>query len=188
MARKGGWLGRRQRNTTAMESVPDGIATKCEKCSSILFAREFERNLKVCNKCGRHHRLNVRERLDMTVDPDSFEEFDAHLSSRDPLGFPEYLEKQRRAEAGSGLSDAIVTGVGRIEGQQAVMGVAEFAFMGGSMGSVVGEKIARAVERGYRRGRLPRGNLLRFRRRPDAGGAAGADADGQDLRRRGAAQ
>src|SRR5205085_10827417 len=110
--------------------------------------REFERNLKVCNKCGHHHRLNVRERLDITVDPDTFEEMDANLSSRDPLKFPEYEEKQKRAASGSGLADAIVTGIGRIEGQPAVIGVAEFAYMGGSMGSVVGEKIARAVERG----------------------------------------
>src|SRR5205807_2096339 len=83
MARKG-WFGRR-RSGGGMEDVPEGIATKCDKCSAILFAREFERNLKVCNKCGHHHRLNVRERLDITVDPDTFEEMDAHLSSRDPL-------------------------------------------------------------------------------------------------------
>src|SRR2546429_9780439 len=135
MARKGGWFGRRQKTTGGMESVPEGVATKCDKCGAILFAREFERNLKVCNKCGYHHRLNVRERLDVTVDPDSWEEMDAHLDSRDPLGFPEYPEKLQRARSGAGMSDAIVTGVGRIEGLPAVLGIAEFGFMGGSMGS-----------------------------------------------------
>jgi acetyl-CoA carboxylase carboxyl transferase subunit beta len=147
MARKGGWFGRRQKNTGAMESVPEGVATKCEKCDAILFARELERNLKVCNKCGYHHRLSVRERLEMTVDEDTFEEMDIHLESRDPLKFPEYPAKLEKSRAATGISDAIVTGVGKIEEHAAVIGVAEFAFVGGSMGSVVGEKIARAVER-----------------------------------------
>src|SRR2546425_11114560 len=114
MARKGGWFGRRQKKSGAMESVPEGVATKCEKCDAILFAREFERNLKVCNKCGYHHRLNVMERLEMTVDPETFEEMDSHLVSGDPLHFPDYPEKLERSRVATGISDAIVTGVGKI--------------------------------------------------------------------------
>jgi acetyl-CoA carboxylase carboxyl transferase subunit beta len=131
-----------------MESVPEGIATKCAACGQILFARDFERNLKVCTRCGHHHRLNARERLALTVDPDTFVETDANLTSADPLGFPEYLEKQQRARAKTGLNEAVVTGYAAIEGHRLVIAVADFGFMGGSMGSVVGEKVARAMERG----------------------------------------
>ncbi len=147
MARSG-WFGRRGRAPDTMESVPEGIATKCAACGQILFARDFERNLKVCTRCGHHHRLNARERLALTVDPDTFVETDANLTSADPLGFPEYLEKQQRARANTGLNEAVVTGYAAIEGHRLVIAVADFGFMGGSMGSVVGEKVARAMERG----------------------------------------
>jgi acetyl-CoA carboxylase carboxyl transferase subunit beta len=105
-----------------------------------------ERNLKVCPKCGHHHRLNARERLAQLLDEGSFEELDARLSSRDPLCFPEYAEKIARARAATGLVDAILTGTGAIGGNPLVIAAADFGFMGGSMGSVVGERIARAVE------------------------------------------
>src|SRR5437867_1180648 len=147
MARGGGWFGRRKANVSAMESVPEGIATKCEKCGAILFARDFERFLKVCSKCGFHHRMNVAERLGITVDDGSFVEMDAGLRSKDPLNFPEYKEKLKRAKMAAGREDAIITGTATIEGNPAVIGVAAFAFVGGSMGSVVGEKIVRAIEK-----------------------------------------
>jgi acetyl-CoA carboxylase carboxyl transferase subunit beta len=143
---QGGWFRRRARHERMMESVPEGIATKCEKCSEILFARDFERNLKVCNKCGHHHKLNARERLAITVDEDSFVPLNEHLRSRDPLGFPDYPEKLERARAKTGLTGAAATGVATIEGRPCVIGVADFAFMGGSMGAVVGERVARAME------------------------------------------
>ena len=130
------------------ESVPEGFATKCEKCAAILFARDFERSFKVCSKCGFHHRMNVAERLEITVDEGSFVEMDANLSSKDPLNFPEYKEKLKKAKIASGREDAIVTGTATIEGHPVVLGVAAFGFVGGSMGSVVGEKIVRAIERG----------------------------------------
>ncbi len=143
---RGRWFGRRARNTGAMESVPEGIATKCNKCAAILFARDFERNLKVCTKCGHHHRLNARERLDITVDENSFEEMDGGVASKDPLKFPGYAEKLANSRAATGLTDAIVTGIGQIDGRRAVLGVSDFGFVGGSMGCAVGEKIARAIE------------------------------------------
>lgn len=149
----GGWFSRRSRSRPA-ESVPDGIAIKCEGCEQILFARELERNLKVCPKCGYHHRVSARERLDMTVDPDSFVETDADLVSVDPLGFPEYPEKLARAREATGLKEAIVTGEATIEGLPLIIGAADFGFMGGSMGSVYGEKVAGAMERATEK-RLP---------------------------------
>ncbi len=151
---RNGWFSRRSRTARAMESVPDGIATKCVKCNEILFARDFERNLKVCPKCGHHHRLNARERLAITVDEDSFIAMDEALLSQDPLGFPEYAEKFQRARANTGQTEAILTGTAAIESHPCVIGVADFSFMGGSMGSVVGERIARAMESGLER-RLP---------------------------------
>src|SRR5438874_4596156 len=146
MARTG-WFGRRSRNTTAMDDVPEGIATKCEKCGTIQFARDFEKNLQVCGRCGFHHRLSAPERIEITADIDSFNEIDSLLISKDPLNFPEYREKYEKARDKTDLSEAIITGTCAIEGRPAVMGVADFAFIGGSMGSVVGEKIARAADR-----------------------------------------
>ncbi|MCC6729400.1 MAG: acetyl-CoA carboxylase carboxyltransferase subunit beta [Chthonomonadales bacterium] len=135
-----------------MESVPDGFATKCASCGEILFARDLERNLRVCHRCGHHHRLPARERLHITVDEGSFVETDAELVADDPLGFPEYREKQERAVAATGLTEAVVTGTATIEGVPLAIGVADFGWIGGSMGSVVGEKVARALERGAARG------------------------------------
>src|SRR5215470_7576335 len=127
---RGGWFGRR--NARVSESVPEGFATKCEKCSAILFARDFERNFKVCSKCGFHHRMNVAERLEITVDEGSFVEMDSRLSSKDPLNFPEYKEKLKKAKLAAGRDDAIVTGSATIDGHAVIIGVAAFAFVGGS--------------------------------------------------------
>jgi acetyl-CoA carboxylase carboxyl transferase subunit beta len=102
----------------------------------------------VCPKCDYHHKLTAKERLALTVDEGSFEEFHAEVTSLDPLGFPDYQEKLTRAREKTGLTDAILTGYARIEETPLILGVADFAFMGGSMGSVVGEKIVRAMERG----------------------------------------
>ncbi len=144
---RGGWFGRTNKNGASQAAFHDGLWSKCPKCSDISFARDVERNLQVCPKCDYHHKLQARERLDLTVDEGSFVEIDAHVSSVDPLGFPDYADKYGRARAKTGLVDAILTGYARIEGQPTIIGAADFAFMGGSMGSVVGEKIVRAMER-----------------------------------------
>lgn len=144
--RTGGWFSRRGRASSA-ESVPDGVAIKCEGCEQILFARELERNLRVCPRCGYHHRIGAMERLAITVDEGTFVETDADLVSVDPLQFPEYPAKLERARETSGLREAIVTGEALLEGMPIVIGVVDFGFMGGSMGSVYGEKVARAMER-----------------------------------------
>lgn len=120
---------------------------QCANCKKILFSIEFEQNLRVCNHCGHHHRINARTRIDWTFDPDSFEEQDTELRSLDPLHFPEYADKIKGAEAKTGTFDSIISGFARLEGQRVSVAVADFAFMGGSMGSVAGEKITRTLER-----------------------------------------
>ena len=120
---------------------------QCANCRKILFADEFERNLRVCPHCGHHHRLSFEKRIEITFDPDSFMEADAELRSADPLDFPEYAEKLRASEAKTGRFDSVVTGRATIDGRAVSAAVADFSFMGGSMGSVAGEKITRTLER-----------------------------------------
>jgi acetyl-CoA carboxylase carboxyl transferase subunit beta len=121
---------------------------QCARCKKILFRPDFERALRVCPHCGHHHRLRARERILLTVDPDSFEETDAELRPTDPLGFPEYADKLRKGAAIAGENEAILTGLAQLNGVPIVIGAMDFGFMGGSMGSVVGEKVVRAFERG----------------------------------------
>lgn len=152
-----GWFGNKskfQGNSAAQSAaaVPDGVAVKCLKCSEILFAREFEKNLKVCSKCGHHHRISAQERIDYTVDAGSFDEFSTEIYSDDPLNFPQYQDKLEQAWRKIGRGDAFRVGRARIGGHACVLGVSEFAFRGGSMGSVTGEKITRALEVGIEEG------------------------------------
>jgi len=151
---RGSWFRTNRRVSASQTAVPDGLWTKCPRCSEILFARDVERNLQVCTKCEYHHKLRAKERLLLTVDEGSFDEFDAQITARDPLGFPDYEAKITRARDTTGLVDAILTGYARIEDHPLILGVADFEFMGGSMGGVVGEKIVRAMERGAEE-RLP---------------------------------
>ena len=148
-----GWFPRRSKAARKaarkhLDALPDGLWTKCPKCGEILFSKELQKNLKVCNKCGYHFKLSAAERLAITVDEGSFEEMDAGLLPENPLKFPEYEAKIEKGTVSSGLSEAMVTGTASIGGNSVVIGVADFGFMGGSMGSVYGEKVARAFERG----------------------------------------
>jgi acetyl-CoA carboxylase carboxyl transferase subunit beta len=148
-----GWFHRKSRAAgkaarKQLDALPDGLWTKCPKCSEILFSKELEKNLKVCNKCGYHFKLGARERLAITVDEGSFVETDTDILTGNPLDFPDYEEKIAKGKAGSGLDDGMVTGTAAIGGHPVVIGVADFSFMGGSMGSVYGEKVSRAFERG----------------------------------------
>jgi acetyl-CoA carboxylase carboxyl transferase subunit beta len=128
------------------DALPDGLWTKCPGCKDILFNKELEKNLKVCGKCGYHYRLGAVERIAITVDEDTFQETLTDLAPANPLDFPEYDAKLVKGRATSGSQEAILTGTGEISGFRCVLGVADFGFMGGSMGSVVGEKIARSME------------------------------------------
>ena len=130
--------------------VPEGLWVKCDNCRQILYNKELARNFKICPKCGFHFRLSAPERLRMLLDDEKYVEIDTGLRSSDPLKFRDskkYRDRLRDAEAAVGPSDAIVIAMGSLEGIPVVIGAMEFFFMAGSMGSVVGEKIARAAER-----------------------------------------
>ncbi|WP_028561913.1 acetyl-CoA carboxylase, carboxyltransferase subunit beta [Paenibacillus pinihumi] len=127
--------------------IPEGLMNKCPKCGNIQYGKELEKNLKVCSSCGHHFRLNAWERIQMITDDGSFKEFDAELESVDPLEFPGYASKLEAQKKNSGLREAVVTGEGTIGSFPAVVAVMSFDFFSGSMGSVVGEKITRAIEK-----------------------------------------
>lgn len=131
-------------------AVPDGLWMKCPGCSQVVYRGEVEEGHMVCPLCGYHHRIDARQRVSLVVDPDSFEEIGADLQTTDPLRFTvgkvSYIEKVKAAKEKCGANEALVTGLARIEGVRCVLGVMNFFFMGGSMGSVVGEKFYRAAQ------------------------------------------
>jgi acetyl-CoA carboxylase carboxyl transferase subunit beta len=120
----------------------------CPHCGQITEAPDFEKNLRVCGTCGLHTRLRWQERLDCTADPGSFKELDRELQTRNPLGFPGYEDKIAALKESCGTNEGVVTGACTILGEPLVLGVMDSYFMMGSMGSVVGEKITRALEYG----------------------------------------
>jgi acetyl-CoA carboxylase carboxyl transferase subunit beta len=129
--------------------APSDAWTKCPQCEAQVFNRQLERNLRMCPSCGHHFRMSVGERIDQLLDPGSFRERDAGLTSVDPLGFHDsrpYPDRLEATRIKTGLRDAVVWGVGEIEGRRVAIGIFDFRFMGGSMGSVVGEKLARCFE------------------------------------------
>ncbi len=127
-------------------NVPEGIMTKCPHCGKVIYTKLLARNYKCCDECGYHFKLSAEERLAMLVDEGEFEEFDAELISRDPLSFPGYLEKLQKTRVQTRLSDGIVTGRGKLQGQSAMLGFMDPAFFMGSMGTTIGEKLARLFE------------------------------------------
>lgn len=134
--------------------MPDGLWIKCDHCKEIIYKREIERNLNICPKCNYHFRISARERLTLIIDPDSFEEWDAHLRPLDPLRFVDskaYPERIKAAKKATGMEDALLSGQATIGGHPVSICVLEFYFLGGSMASVVGEKITRAIERSIKR-------------------------------------
>ncbi|GMV87550.1 MAG: acetyl-coenzyme A carboxylase carboxyl transferase subunit beta [Chthonomonas sp.] len=118
------------------------------RVQKILLKSELDEALGVCPNCSHHHRLGAAKRIELTFDPGSFEEADTGLSSSDPLGFPEYADKLAKARSKTGAGDSVVSGLAALGGRRVATAVADFDFMGGSMGSVAGEKIARTLERG----------------------------------------
>jgi acetyl-CoA carboxylase carboxyl transferase subunit beta len=121
---------------------------QCSACKKIIFGVDFEQNLRVCPYCGHHHRLPARLRIDLTFDPGSFVETDRELHSLDALQFPEYGAKLQAAYDKSDAADSMISGSATLEGNPVSVAVSDFAFMGGSMGSVAGEKVTRTLERG----------------------------------------
>lgn len=131
-------------------AVPKNIAVKCPECKEIIFEREYKKNFKVCPKCHYHFRLRARERIELLVDPGSFVELASDLVSTDPLNFVSetqiYAEKLLQERQKAGINSAVIIGHATIEGKPLALGVMDFQFIGGSMGSVVGEKLTRAIE------------------------------------------
>jgi acetyl-CoA carboxylase carboxyl transferase subunit beta len=136
--------------------IPEGLWVKCESCREIIYKKEIDKNLKICPKCNYHFRISARERLKLLVDEGSFVEMDAGLSSNDPLKFRDkvlYREKLEENKRKTGLEDAAISGEAMVEGHPVILVIMDFAFIGGSMGSVVGEKIMRAAEAATEAGR-----------------------------------
>jgi acetyl-CoA carboxylase carboxyl transferase subunit beta len=136
---------------TKKREMPEGLWIKCTACHEVLFTRELEANQMVCMKCNHHFAIGARERLTFLLDPDSFEEFDANMEAVDVLKFSgaaSYTDKLESHREKTKLKDAVISGMGLLEGQKVAIAVMDFEFLGGSMGSVVGEKITRTIERG----------------------------------------
>ena len=132
--------------------IPEGLWLKCTECKEIIYRKEVVANQSICTKCSFHFRIAARERLDLLCDP-GWQEFDAGLVSTDPLDFKDtkpYKARLEESRRRTGVNDALVSAAGTIEGLPVVLGVMEYAFIGGSMGVVVGEKVTRCVERAER--------------------------------------
>lgn len=150
------WFANRRKKTEAVEVKQPltteeycALWTQCFQCRELLYTRDLRTNLHVCPKCQYHFRVGAEQRIEQLADPDTFREVDANLVSDDPLGFVDsepYPKRLADAARKSGLKEAVVTGVCRIKGQKAAIGVMDFGHFGGSMGSVVGEKVTRLIE------------------------------------------
>ena len=139
------------------KDIPDGIWVKCDSCGEIIYRKELEKDLWVCPKCDYHFRINSKDYMNLILDNGELVEFDENLEATDPLEFKDskrYPDRIKESQRKTNLNDAIVTGIGKINGKEVSFAVMDFGFIGGSMGSVVGEKVARAIERALER-RIP---------------------------------
>jgi len=138
-------------DTSGVKTVrTEGLWVKCESCRQIIWKKDLAENLNVCPKCEKHFRIDARSRLALLLDEDEYETFDAGLSSTDPLKFVDlkpYSMRLRQAQRDTGLKDAVINARGKLQGRPVIASVMEYAFIGGSMGTVVGEMITRAIER-----------------------------------------
>ncbi len=135
--------------------IPEGLWVKCDSCKEIIYKKELEKNLKVCPKCDYHFRLNATERIKYLVDDGSFEELYPNLTSGDPLKFKDtksYQERILEGQRKTGIKEAVLSGTARVEDEPVVLAIMDFSFMGGSMGSAVGEKIVRTAEHALEHG------------------------------------
>ncbi|MCL4511203.1 MAG: acetyl-CoA carboxylase, carboxyltransferase subunit beta [Bacteroidetes bacterium] len=149
------WFKRSKQNISSVEKkdLPEGSWVKCEKCGEMLHKSQLEDNLWTCNKCSSHFRIGSKEYIQILIDKKTFKETDKNLKSNDPLKFVDtksYKVRLTEVQKKTGLVDAIRTGTGEINGHKVVLGCMDFQFIGGSMGSVVGEKVARSIDRAVR--------------------------------------
>src|SRR5215831_445695 len=137
------------------KEIPEGLWTKCPKCGTMVFDKELDENLKVCTHCQHHFPIGSRERIQSLVETCTFEEMDADMTSVDLLhftGVASYISKLHKYQQETALKDAVITGLSKLGDYQVALGVMDFKFLGGSMGSVVGEKLTRLVERATENG------------------------------------
>lgn len=139
-----------QAEVAVKKAVPDGLWTQCPECQETVFRKSLEANMMVCPKCDHHMRISARRRVEQLLDPGTFEPMDADMSPMDPLHFVDqkpYIDRIRDMQRRTSENDGVQTGAGFIKGRKVVAAIMDFSFMAGSMGSVVGEKITRAIER-----------------------------------------
>jgi acetyl-CoA carboxylase carboxyl transferase subunit beta len=147
------WFRKEKKPKEAVEkqvAIPEGLWVKCDECKEIVYRKEVEANLNTCPKCAYHFRLTARERFEILFDDNKFKEFATDIKSGDPLGFRDtkrYADRLKVYQSRVGTTDAVLCAEGKLEGMPIVICAMEYAFMGGSMGSVVGEKITIAIER-----------------------------------------
>ena len=148
------WFADRQKNAPTVRVTQDveegdGLWSKCPECGLVVYRKDLVANASVCKGCGHHNRIDSEERIALIADPGSFEPLDNSLAPTDPLAFKDrrsYADRLRDSQQSTGLLDAVVTGLCRTSGLPLALGVMDFRFMGGSMGSVVGEKLTRLIE------------------------------------------
>ncbi|QGQ47503.1 acetyl-CoA carboxylase, carboxyltransferase subunit beta [Metabacillus sediminilitoris] len=136
----------------AKQDVPEGIVSKCPSCKKIMYSKELNKNLKVCMNCGFHYQMNAKERIISLFDENSFIEYDRDMISENPLNFPDYEEKLEKDRQKTKQNEAVVTGEGMINGFKTTVAIMDASFRMGSMGSVVGEKITRTIEKASEQG------------------------------------
>ncbi len=137
------------------KEAPDGLWINCKHCGETLYAPDVENNMYVCLQCGYHMRLNYAQRIELLIDKGTFKEIDGKLTSGDPLNFVEergaYSSRLKASKKKTNINEAFVFGTGKMEGMPVALGVLDFSFFGGSMGSAVGEKVTRLIEVGIRK-------------------------------------
>jgi acetyl-CoA carboxylase carboxyl transferase subunit beta len=147
------WFRKEKKPKEAVEkqtAIPEGLWVKCDECKEVIYRKEVEANFNVCTKCGYHFRLSARERFAVLFDDDKYKEFASDVRSGDPLEFRDtkrYRDRLRVYQQRVGPGDAVLCAEGKLDGMSIVVCAMEYSFMGGSMGSVVGEKITQAIER-----------------------------------------
>ncbi|MFO7768457.1 MAG: acetyl-CoA carboxylase, carboxyltransferase subunit beta [bacterium] len=152
-----GWFKKVRRKLQGGErlEVPRGLWTKCEQCGEIIYRKALEEHSHICDNCGHHFRIGAGEYLEILTDDGLEEEFDPGIRSKDPLGFVDskkYTDRLEKAREKTGMEEAVKTGLARLDGRRVVVAILDFSFLGGSMGSAVGEKIARATRQATQRG------------------------------------
>lgn len=136
------------------KDIPEGLWTKCTECGEVIYVKELEKNLNTCSNCNYHFNYSSRQYINLLLDDGLLEEFDKALISGDPLKFRDskkYPDRIKAAQKKTGQNDAVISGIGKIDMREVSFAIMDFSFIGGSMGSVVGEKIARTIERAIQR-------------------------------------